>query len=164
MLCIYILWVSLEDGPYNYLLVHAGIDPVNFWIDSRWGWWVNVFVEALSTIPREHLPGLRDTRYKISCRSLDRFWVGSVGECFRRSFIPNYILPTSHLPNSTPHLPYQNKCRIMWCVGVAYSLHELHALRSDPSLIRWYLYFHLSSYFDSRIFCAQLCPRTYLLL
>ena len=24
----------------------------------------------------------------------------------------------------------------MWRVGVAYALHELHALRSDPSLIR----------------------------
>ena len=29
--------------------------PADLWIDSGWGWWVNVFEGALSTIPREHL-------------------------------------------------------------------------------------------------------------
>ena len=35
----------------------------------------------------DSIAGLRDTRYKISCRSLYRFWVGLVGECLRRDLI-----------------------------------------------------------------------------
>ena len=45
-------------------------------------------------------------------------------------------ISTSQLSPPTSHPPPHELRRIMWRVGVAYSLHELHALRSDPSLIR----------------------------
>ena len=35
----------------------------------------------------DSIAGLRDTRYKISRRSLDRFWVWWVGECLGRGFV-----------------------------------------------------------------------------
>ena len=94
--------------------------PADSWIDSGWGWWVNVLVGALSTIPREHL----------------RVIVGGWMEHLRVivfSFFLNLIL----------------RCSV--CPGPPIVSHRVS-----------FMLIFLSSHLDSRIFCAQLCPRTYL--
>ena len=45
--------------------------PADPWIDSGWGGWVNVWVGALSTIPREHL--------RVIVGGCVGGWVGGVG-------------------------------------------------------------------------------------
>ena len=141
-ICIYILCVSPEKGFYDYLLVHAVIDCERSLIFFEpIAWWIYLSVTIVCA-------------YDIS---LEMFSVSMIICWCVRSSIVNVVLHalSREFDEFTCSLPFYVRMKFpLRC-----------SFFPGPSIVSHrvsFMFIFLSSHFDSRILCAQLCPRAYL--